>query len=122
MVHVLKEIVALPPTLDESALGVIRPAFYVMAGAIAVAVLVLRSRWLTVEAAPPSLATLQTRLITCLALAEAIGVFGLVLFMMGGMLRDFYVLWVPAIGLQLLLTPTREVWEAAAHGGRPRPR
>ena len=63
-----------------------------------------------------ALGLLQTRMIVCLALAETIGVYGLVLFVLGGSLRDFYVFLVPALALQLLLVPTREVWEAAASG------
>jgi hypothetical protein len=87
---------------------------------VALTLVILRSRWLPAGHAAPTLAALQTRLVVLLALAEVVAVFGLVLFLLGGVIRDFYVLWLPAIGLQLLLTPTREVWEAVARGGGPR--
>jgi F0F1-type ATP synthase membrane subunit c/vacuolar-type H+-ATPase subunit K len=120
VVHVSRATGAVRPVMDEPTLGGLRLAFYVLAGALALAVLVLRSRWLTADAAAGTPALLQTRLITCLALAEAIGVHGLVLFLLGGTLRDFYVFLIPALGLQLLLAPTREVWEAAARRAGPR--
>jgi len=125
VVHVIRGANALRPTLAEPTLGLVRVAFYALAAGVVVVVLVLRSRWLTAEAAaalgrgkerPVALRLLQTRMIVCLALAETIGVYGLVLFVLGGSLRDFYVFLVPAFALQLLLVPTREVWEAAATG------
>jgi hypothetical protein len=106
-------------TLDPGAFAVVRLLLYGLGAAVILAVLVLRSRWLSVEAgAEAGVVQLQTRLIILLALAESVGIDGLVLFLLGGSLRDFYVLWTPAIVLQLLLTPRREVWEAAGPGPR----
>lgn len=122
VVHVYRAVVPFRPVLDEAVLEGVRLAFYFLGGAVALAVLLLRARGLTVDAAAPAVTELQTRLIICLALAEAIGILGLLLVFMGGSLRDFYVLWAPALGLQLLLTPRREVWEAAARGRRRRSR
>ena len=122
VVHVHRAVVPFRPLLDEPVLDGIRLAFYYLAGALALAVLLLRSRWLTVDAAASAGTQLQTRLIICLALAESLGILGLLLTLMGASIRDFYVFWVPAIGLQLWLTPTRAVWEAAARGRRRRSR
>jgi F0F1-type ATP synthase membrane subunit c/vacuolar-type H+-ATPase subunit K len=122
VVHVLRATGPSRPLLDEPVLEGVRVAFYFLAGALALGVLLLRWRWLTVEAATPPVTQLQTRLFICLALAEAIGILGLLLILMGGSIRDFYVLWVPAVGLQLLLTPTRQVWEATARSPRRRSR
>lgn len=122
VVHVYRAVVPVRPLVDEAVLEGVRLAFYFLGGAVALAVLLLRARGLTVDAAAPAVTELQTRLIICLALAETIGILGLLLIFMGGSIRDFYVFWVPALGLQLLLTPTREVWEAAARGRRRRSR
>jgi F0F1-type ATP synthase membrane subunit c/vacuolar-type H+-ATPase subunit K len=122
LVHVLRATKPSQPMLDEPVLEGVRVAVYFLGGALALGVLLLRWRWLTVEAAAPPVTQLQARLIICLALAEAIGILGLLLALMGGSLQDFYVFWVPAVGLQLLLTPTRPVWEAAARSRRRRSR
>jgi hypothetical protein len=125
MIPVLREVGVEGAGLDPRILANVRIAFYAVAGALAVAALVLRSRWLTAEAAaalprsapgPPPLALLQTRLVTCLALVEGIGILGLVFFLIGGTLGDSGVFLLPAIGLQLLFAPSREVWDAAARG------
>jgi len=126
VVHVIEATGSPPPMLEPGVVGIIRPLLFGLGAAVAVTVLVLRSRWLSADAAAPlarlgvpaALTQLQTRLIVCLALAESLGVFGMLLFVLGGSLRDFYVLWTPAIVLQLVLTPGRDVW-AAATGGRP---
>jgi F0F1-type ATP synthase membrane subunit c/vacuolar-type H+-ATPase subunit K len=120
VVHVVRTTGAAPPPLHEPTLGRLRPALYGLGAGVALTLVILRSRWLPAGHAAPTLAALQTRLVVLLALAEVVAVFGLVLFLLGGVIRDFYVLWLPAIGLQLLLTPTREVWEAVARGGGPR--
>jgi hypothetical protein len=126
VVHVIEATGSLPRTVDPRVVGAIRPQLYGLGAAVAVTTLVLRSRWLSMDAAAPlarlgvpaALAQLQTRLIVCLALAESLGVLGLLLFVLGGSLRDFYVSWTPAIVLQLLLRPGPEVW-AAATRARP---
>jgi F0F1-type ATP synthase membrane subunit c/vacuolar-type H+-ATPase subunit K len=122
VVHVYRAVVPFRPALDEAVLEGVRLAFYFLGGAVALAVLLLRARGLTVDTAAPAVPELQTRLIICLALAEAIAILGLLLVFTGGSIRDFYVFWAPALGLQLLLTPTRELWEAAARGRRRRSR
>jgi F0F1-type ATP synthase membrane subunit c/vacuolar-type H+-ATPase subunit K len=121
VVHVLRATVPVRPLVDEPVLEGIRLASYFLGGALVLAVLLLRARWLSVDAAAP-LPVLQTRSIICLALAETLAVLGLVLALAGGRFRDFYLFWVPAIGLQLLLTPRRAVWEAAARGRARRSR
>jgi F0F1-type ATP synthase membrane subunit c/vacuolar-type H+-ATPase subunit K len=121
VVHVLRATAPVRPPVDVVVLEGFRVVFYFVAGGIVLGALLLRMRWLTVEATAP-LPVLQTRLIICLAFAETIGVLGLLLALMGGSLQDFYVLWVPAIGLMLWLTPRREVWEAAARGRARRSR
>jgi len=62
-------------TLDPGAFAVVRLLLYGLGAAVIQAVLVLRSRWLSVEAgAEAGLAQLQTRLIAPLALAESVGI------------------------------------------------
>jgi F0F1-type ATP synthase membrane subunit c/vacuolar-type H+-ATPase subunit K len=100
------------PALDASQVGVIRLAFYALAGALALAALAFRHR-LTVAAAAPPLVAVQTRMIVCMALAEAIAILGMVLVFIGGGIRDFYVFAIPAVALQLLFAPRREAWEDA---------
>ncbi len=105
-------------TLDPGALAVVRALLYGLGAAVTLVVLLLRSRWMSVEAgAEVGVSQLLTRLIVLLALAESVGIDGLVLFLLGGHLRDFYVLWTPAIGLQLLLAPRREAWEGRRRSG-----
>jgi hypothetical protein len=110
-----------PARLDASQVGVIRLAFYALAGALALAALAFRYR-LTVAAAAPPLVAVQTRMIVCMALAEAIAILGMLLVFIGGGIRDFYVFAVPAVALQLLFAPSREVWEDAGRrdGARSR--
>lgn len=96
LVHVVEATGSLQPTLDPWVVGIVRPLLYGLGAVVAVAVLVLRSRWLSPDAAAPlarlgvpaALTQLQTRLIVCLALAESVGVFGMLLFLLGGGLRD----------------------------------
>jgi|RhiMetdeSRZDD1v2_1073273.scaffolds.fasta_scaffold24956_7 hypothetical protein len=104
-------------TLDPGAFAVVGVLLYGVGAAVILVVLVLRSRWLSVDGGGGSgPAQLQTRLIILLALAESVGIDGLVLFLLGGNLRDFYVLWAPALVLQLLLAPRQEVWKAKRPG------
>jgi hypothetical protein len=126
LVHLVEATGSLQRTVDPRVVGTLRPLLFGLGAAVAVTALVLRSRWLSADAAAPlarlgvpaALTQLQTRLIVCLALTESLGVLGMLLFVLGGSLRDFYVLWTPAIVLQILLRPDPEVW-AAATRARP---
>ena len=66
VVHVLRATVPVRPLVDEPVLEGIRLASYFLGGALVLAVLLLRARWLSVDAAAP-LPVLQTRSIICLA-------------------------------------------------------
>jgi F0F1-type ATP synthase membrane subunit c/vacuolar-type H+-ATPase subunit K len=85
----------------------------VLAGASLVAL----ARQQGLEAA---LAPLQTRTLVLVAVMEAVAIFGLVLFLLGGRLADFYALWSLGLLGQLLVAPRRELWEEVgrAAGGR----
>jgi hypothetical protein len=107
--------------MRESQVGVIRLAFYALAGALALAAVTFRYRITLFQAAPPLLAV-QQRMVVCMALVEAIAILAMVLALLSGSIRDFYVLWAPALALQLFFAPTREVWEDAARAGGRRSR
>lgn len=65
-----------------------------------------------------ALVQLQTRLVILLAVAESIGIYGLILFLLTARAQDFYLLWIPSLLAVLALAPRREVWEEV---GRTRP-
>lgn len=107
------------------ALPLIRWILYALGAAEFLVVLVARSRALSAEGledaarrggAEAALGLLQTRLVVLLALAESVAIYGLVLFLLGGSLRDFYVLWAAGLVAQLVLTPRRELWDEVARG------
>lgn len=99
-----------------------------MSPALLAAVLILKPRLLSVEAlsalarqagADAALLQLQTRLVTLLAVSEAIALLGFVLFVLGGGLSDFYPLWAASVLGHLALTPRGELWkEVGQAGGR----
>jgi F0F1-type ATP synthase membrane subunit c/vacuolar-type H+-ATPase subunit K len=108
------------------ALPLVRGILFAVGGVMFVGVLVARPRLLSAEAlgplarragGPAALGQLQTRLLILLAVAEAIGVYGLVLCLLSARLSDFYALWTPALLAQLALTPRGELWEDVARAG-----
>lgn len=60
----------------------------------------------------------RTGVIT-LALAEVPAVVGLVLFLLGGYNRDFYVLLFVSLALAFMYFPRRRAWEASLQDSRP---
>ncbi len=125
VVHVLRDAAGWRPALAPEPLAILRPILYALAAGLTAAVFALRGRWLSADSArevarrggaDAAAGHLQTRTIVLLALAEAMGIYGLVLFLLGGRLLDFYVLWAAAVLAQLALVPREEAWEAATRG------
>ena len=54
-----------------------------------------------------------------LAISETAAILGLVLFLLGGLLQDFYVPAAASLIGHLALTPKRDVWETPKDPDRP---
>lgn len=125
VVHVLRDAAGWRAVLPPEPLAVLKPILYALGAGMTLLVFVLRGRWLSAEAArevarrqgPAAAAHLQARTLVLLALAEAVGIYGLILFLLGGRLLDFYLLWGAAVAAQLALVPREETWHAAARAG-----
>lgn len=96
---------------------VLRYAFVGLAVAAAALIQVLRRRLLAARPAGmvPGLA-LQTASIVTFALCEAVGVFGFVLFLVGGSVVDFYFFLVLSLVLFGIYFPRYDQWAQRARG------
>jgi hypothetical protein len=95
--------------------GLLRYAFYLIAGVEGLAVPVVRRRIETGPGCPGTvLVRLRTGAMAGAALAEASAVLGLVLFVLAGRRQDFYLLAGWSLVLQLAHFPRYARWEEAA--------
>ena len=101
-------------SLDQVAveLGLVKPVFLTIAAFAAAAALYVRFSLIgsllefKTPPAPPDLEQrLRTHYIICYALCESVGLFGLVLYFLGGTRQDFAVLYFGALGLFGLCYP-----------------
>jgi hypothetical protein len=126
LVHLLLAVVGWKALLSEAAAAPVRLAFYGLGSVAFVGMLFLKPRLISAEVlvsvarqrgAEAALALLHARLVTFLATSEVPAVLGLLLFLLGGVLSDFYALWAASLVGHLILTPRRELWEAVARAG-----
>lgn len=126
LVHLLLAVVGWKAFLSEAAAASVRLAFYGLGSVAFVGMLFLKPRLISAEVlagvarqrgAEAALALLHARLVTFLATSEVSAVLGILLFLLGGVLSDFYVLWAASLVGHLILTPRRELWEAVARAG-----
>ena len=105
--------------------GLIKPVFQAVAALAATAALYVRFSLigsLLEPKTPPALPHLEQRLrthyIICYTLCESVGLFGLVLYLLGGTRQDFAVLYFAALGLFLLCYPRLpDNWDTPAKRG-----
>ena len=123
VVHMLRAVVEWKPVAEPAVVETVRWLLYGLGAAALMGVLLLRSRFVSAKALGEiarragtgvALRQLQTRLIVFLAVSETPAVYGLVLFMLGGVLHDFYLLWAASLIGHLALTPKRDLWEEVA--------
>jgi len=127
VVQVLVHVVGWRGTLPEPTAALLRWIFYALGAVMFAGGLVARGRFLRADAlvtlarragTEAALTQLHARTIALLAVMESVAIYGLVLFLAGGRLADFYVLWGLGLLGQLLLAPRREVWEEVGRAGR----
>ncbi len=96
---------------------VLRYAFVGLAVAGAALIRILRRRLLAVRPAGPAPGlALQTASIVTFAFCEAVGVFGFVLFLVGGRVVDFYFFLVLSLVLFGIYFPRYDRWAQRARG------
>lgn len=120
VVHVLAWSVGWRGTVGEPALTLLRRLLLGLGAVVFAGALVARARLLGADGlvalarragAEAALAQLQSRTLILLALMESVGIYGLVLFLLGGRLADFYPLWGLGVLGQVLAAPRRQLWE-----------
>lgn len=98
---------------EAPALPILRWAFLALSVGLLALARVTRARLLAGAGAAPA-ARLFTASVVSLALAEAIAVYGLVLFLVGGQVADFYGFLLLALVGIVINFPRRHQWEARA--------
>lgn len=130
LVHYLGDVVRRPAPTAPAVATTLRWVLHAIGGLTFVGVLAARGRVLGPDALSTvgrrkgpaaALDQLQARTIALLALMESVAIYGLVLFVVTGRLRDFYPLWgLGLLGL-LLLAPRAEPWDAVGRAVSPAP-
>jgi hypothetical protein len=120
LVEVLKA--TLKPFRGFASIGDIQPVRYALYGAgaaVVLLILLLRPRLYRRRAGedlPTALLRLQRAAVLIVVLGEVPAILGLVLFLLGGLARDFYSLLFVSIVLVFIDFPRRGAWEGSLKG------